>query len=60
MDAILDHPVRSAEEASRHFLYVAATPPRGGGEYPLHNLFVLLPTTSLMAFDRAVLLGSPP
>src|SRR5262249_8159068 len=32
VSSMLDHPVRSTSEASRHFVYVAATPPRGGGE----------------------------
>jgi len=27
VSAMLDHPVRSLLEASRHFIYVAATPP---------------------------------
>ena len=30
--SILDHPGRSTKEALHHFLDVAATPPRGGGE----------------------------
>src|SRR5690349_12269920 len=30
--SILDHPVRSAKEASRCFIDVAATPPHRGGE----------------------------
>src|SRR4051794_26356263 len=29
---VSDHPVRSIEVASRHFLYLAATPPFQGGE----------------------------
>src|SRR3989442_8246361 len=31
---VSDHPLPSSKEASRYFLYVAATPPLGGGEYP--------------------------
>ena len=37
---IPDHPVRSAKEASRHLLYVAATPPRGGGECMPDSQFI--------------------
>src|SRR5215470_7002782 len=33
-------PSAPANEASRHFVYVAATPPRGGGEWPAQKLVV--------------------
>src|SRR5205823_6856491 len=44
-----DHPVRSGKESSRYFLDVAATPPRGGGDFRFLHLLILSLITLLPA-----------